>query len=65
MNQAGFAYPAGGKALVQLSVFRGSRGAAEGLTVSSSPAGAGLKPNTIAGKTAPDSMTNMTVICQF
>jgi len=119
MNQAGFAYPAGGKAFVAVSVFKASGGAAEGRTVSSSPAGAGpvyfdktgkadptltatttnpylllgslapgsveitvsdaacmpaglatgawasSKPNTVAGKTAPDSMTDMTVICQF
>ncbi len=118
MNQAGFAYPASGKAFVALSVFKASGGAAEGRTVSSSPAGAAVyfdktgkadptltaittnaylllgnlapgsieitvsdaacmpaglatgawassKPNTVAGKTAPDSMTDMTVICQF
>jgi len=118
LAKAGFTYPAGGKAFVALSVFKGSGGAAEGLTVSSSPAGtpvyfdkngspdptltaittnayllignlapglveitlsdpkcmptglatggwASSKPNTIAGKTAPDSMTDMTVICQF
>jgi hypothetical protein len=119
MNQAGFTYPAGGKAFVQLSVLKDSGGSAEGVSVSSSPAGAGpvyfdkngkadltltavttnpyllfgalapgsieitvsdaacmpvglatdawvsAKPNSIAGKTAPDSMTTMTVRCQF
>jgi hypothetical protein len=38
MNHAGFAYPAGGKSFVLVSVWSGSGGALQGATVSSSPA---------------------------
>jgi hypothetical protein len=116
MDPAGFTYPAGGKAFVELAMFSGGGGAAVGLTASISPAGAGpvyvdptgtpdptltaitsngyalfgnlepgpfeitvsasctpivfqtqgwasTKPNTIAGTTAADSLTNIVVIC--
>src|SRR5262245_3164813 len=40
MNQAGFTYPAAGTACAGLTVLNNSVGAAEGVTVSSAPAGA-------------------------
>jgi hypothetical protein len=119
MNQAGFAYPAGGKAFVMLAVVRAIGGAAEGLTASISPAAdkgpvymspvgtpdptltgfssngyalfgdlepgpfeitvsdtscnpahiatqgwVDVKPNTIAGLTVADSITNVVVFCE-
>jgi hypothetical protein len=41
MNHAGFTYPGGGKGYVLLAMFRGSGGAAQGLTATSAPAGLG------------------------